>query len=85
MHRLADLLMGVTVPVCNDAEEDDGTFYVPLVVICAVKDHQLIGTTLHFSQHQPEEVARILRITADHLEGKPTDMEAEIIRGGYVQ
>lgn len=87
LQRIANKVTDVAASVCHDACEADeeGIFYLPFIIVCAIKDHYLIGSTLHFDGHQsPDDVAKVLRMTADHLEGKgpPPD---EVIRGSYLQ
>lgn len=83
LRRIADAVMDASRSICSNEDEEDGTYYVPFVLICAINDFNLIGSTLHFEAHQPpEEIARLLRMTADQLDAAvppPPD------RGGYLQ
>lgn len=71
IHHIASSLLDAALNLCVTYTEDDGIFYVPVIVLVAIRGNQLLCSTVHFPANQPpEEVARVLRMSADHLEGK---------------
>lgn len=71
LRVLGDRMLDVASTACAMVSDDDGVFYTPVISIFAVEDGMLIGTTVHLDSTQDvDEVARLLRLTADAIDGR---------------
>lgn len=66
--------------MCRDAQDAD-YYFIPIVLVAAVKDGtppQLLASTCMFGRNQPQDgIARLLRVTAQHLSGGTADDGSE--------
>jgi hypothetical protein len=68
----------IVYDACNE-EAIDGIAFHGMLLIAAVKDGYLVGSTMFYnSAAPPPAIAKLLRLTADGIEGK--DAEGVIVR-----
>lgn len=76
MRQVTSGLLETATLICADEsrESKDGVTYIPIIVMAAVHEETLIASPCQFGrQSSCESVARLLHLTADHLEGKTHD------------
>jgi hypothetical protein len=71
VRHIGSGLLDAGINLCARHSRDDGIFYLPFVVLAALKGQEMLCLTVHFDSRQPpDEVARLMRLAADQLEGK---------------
>lgn len=74
MQRVSDAILSAALTLCEDIRRDSGAedvFFVPVIQLHAVSMEKLLmGSVVHFQAgHDIHEIARLMRLAADHLEG----------------
>ena len=84
IREISDDLLDRATDICSEEtrSNNDGVIFIPIIVLAAVQEHSLITSACQFGmQSSAESVARLLRLTADHLEGKTHDGQFVAERG----
>lgn len=87
LHRMSDAVLNGALHLAafEQHDNDDGTFFVPVIVMHAISaDQSLLCSVVHFhAEHDPHEVAKLLRMAADHIDGKGPN--GHLVERGFYQ